>query len=194
MVLNGLLLYNLTVLIRLKVKLRIPAVQIRSCIYADPTASKENQVYLTKTGETPNAHWIILVTHYTGESVQSIISAAYPSILISSYETNANYGSLDYDRLLSIWKNTQLGNNQITPNAGDFAVCLNAEVYKQSYDSDSPFPDDKDSLCGIMWGSIGSKSRALNFIIDPFQNLIFFDPQNGQKIENNESTPTYCMV
>ena len=36
------------------------------------------------------------VTHCTGESVQSIISAAYPSILISSYETNAKYGSLDY--------------------------------------------------------------------------------------------------
>ena len=163
-------------------------------MYADPTASKENQVFLTKTGETPNAHWIILVTHYTGESVQSIICAAYPSVPISSCETNAKYGSLDYDRLLSTWKNTQLGNNQITPNAGDFAVCLKAEVYKQSYDSDSPFPDDKGSLCGIMWGSIGGKLRALNFIIDPFQNLILFDPQNGQKIENNEFTPTYCMV
>ena len=163
-------------------------------MYGDPTSSKEDQVYLVETGDSPNAHWRILLTHYTGESVQSIISAAYPSVPISSYETNSKYGSLDYDRLLSIWKDTQLGDNQITPNAGDFAVCLKAEVHKQSYNSDSPLPDDKGSLCGIMWGSIGGKTRALNFIIDPFQNILLFDPQNGQKITNNEFTPTFCMV
>ena len=163
-------------------------------MYADPPAGADDQVYLVKTSESINSHWIVLVTHYTGESVQSIISAAYPSVPISSYETNSKYGSLDYDRLLSIWKDTQLGDNQITPNAGDFAVCLKAEVYKQSYNSDSPWPDDKSGLCGIMWGSIEGKTRALNFIIDPFGNLILFDPQNGQKIATTEFTPTFCMV
>ena len=158
---------------------------------ADPTASKENSVYLAETADT---HWSILLTHYTGDSVQSIISAVYPSVPISSCEPSATYGSLEYDRLHSIWKDTQLGDNQITPRASDFAVCLKAEVYKHSYDSDSPRPNDKGSLCGIMWGSIGGKMCALNFSIDPFQNLILFDSQNGQKIATDKFTPNFCMV
>ena len=128
--------------------------------------------------------------------MQSIINAVYvyPSVPISTYETNAKYGSLEYDRLHSIWKDTQLGDNQITPHANDFAVCLKAEVYKRSSKSDSPWPHDKGSLCGIMWGSIGDKMCALNFTIDNFENLILFDPQDGQKIANIEFTPTFCMV
>ena len=163
-------------------------------MHANPTDSKDEMVYMVKTIDTPSEHWILLVTHYAGESVQSIISAVYPCVPISSYETNATYGSLEYDHLYSIWKDTQLGDNQITPNTSDFAVCLKAEVYKHSYDSDSPWPDDKGSLCGIMWGSIGGKACALNFTVDPFQKLILFDPQNGQQIVNDKFTPTFCMV
>ena len=161
---------------------------------ADQSASKEYSVYLAETSESPDTRWSILLTHYIGESVQSIISAVYPSVLISSYETSATYGSLEYDHLYGIWKETQLGDNQITPNACDFAVCLKAEVYKYSYDADSPWPDDKGSICGIMWGSIGGNTLALNFTIDPFQKLILFDPQNGQQIANDKFTPTFCMV
>ena len=161
---------------------------------ADPTASKENSVYLAETSESDNAHWSILLTHYTGDSVQSIISAVYPSVPISSCEPNATHESLEYDCLHSIWKDIQLDDNQITPCASDFAVCLKAEVYKHSYDSDSPWPNDKGSLCGIMWGSIGGKMCALNFTIDPFQNLILFDSQNGQKIATEKFTPNFCMV
>ena len=161
---------------------------------ADPTASKENSIYLAETNVTADTHWNILLTHYTGDSVQIIISAVYPSVPISSCEPNATHGSLEYDRLHSIWKDIQLDDNQITPRANDFAVCLKAEVYKHSYDSDSPWPNDKGSLCGIMWGSIGGKMCALNFTIDPFQNIILFDSQNGQKIATDKFTPTFCMV
>ena len=153
---------------------------------ANPTASKENSVYLAETSESPNTHWDVLLTHYTGDSVQIIIGAVYPSVPISSCEPNATYGSLEYDRLHGIWKDTQLGNNQMIPHANDFAVCLKAEVYKHFYDSDSPWPDDKFSFCGIMWGSIGGNMCALNFTIDPFQNLILFDPLNGQKIATDK--------
>ena len=163
-------------------------------LYANPTGSKDESVYLSSNSDEPNEHWIILLTHYIGESVQSYICDVYPSVPISSCEPNGTYGSLDYDRLHSIWKDTQLGDKQMTPNVSDFAVCLKAEVCKCSNDSDSPWPNDKGRLCGIMWGSIGGKTRALNFTIDPFQNLILFDPQDGQKIANNEFTPTFCMV
>ena len=161
---------------------------------ANPTAVLENSVYLEQTSESPNTRWTVWLTHYTGDSVQGVISAAYPSVPISSCELNGTYGSLEYDRLYSIWKDTQLGDNQMTPHANDFAVCLKAEVYNHSHDSDSPWPNDKGSLCGIMWGSIGEKMCALNFTIDPFQNIIIFDPQNGQKIATDKFTPTFCMV
>ena len=160
---------------------------------ADQSASKQESVYLA-TSESPDTRWSILLTHYIGESVQSIISAVYPGVPISSYEINAKYGSLEYDQLYGIWKETQLGDNQITPNTSDFAVCFKAEVYKYSSNSDSPWPDDKGSICGIMWGSIGGKAYAVNFTIDPFQKLILFDPQNGQQIVNDKFTPTFCMV
>ena len=155
---------------------------------------KDNSVYLVETNTPENTRWNILLTHYAGESVQSIISAVYPSVPISSCEQNGTYGSLEYDRLHSIWKDMQSSNDQTTPIANDFAVCLKAEVYKHSYDSDSPWPNDKGSLCGIMWGSIGGKMCALNFTIDPFQNLILFDSQNGQKIATDKFTPTFCMA
>ena len=162
-------------------------------VCGNPKASKELSVYLDHPTSV-TTHWCILLTHFAGESVQSIISAVYPSVPISSCETNATYGSLKYDRLHSIWKNTQLGDNQITPHAGDFAVCLKTEIYKHSNNPDSPWPNDKGSLCGIMWGSIGGKMCAVNFIIDPFQKLILFDPQNGQEIDTDKYTPTLCMV
>ena len=163
---------------------------------ANLTASKENSVYLDKTSESSNTHWNVLLTQYTGDSVQSIINDVYifPSIPIGSCEPNATYGSLEYDRLHSIWKDTQLGNNQITACVSDFAVCLKAEVYKRSYVSNSFWPNDKGSLCGIMWGSIGGKMCTLNFTIDPFQDLILFDPQNGQKIAADKFIPTFCML
>ena len=160
----------------------------------NPTASKDVSVYLVKDDKALNTRWVVLLTHYTGDSVQTVISAAYPSVPISSCKPNATYGSLEYDRLHSIWKDTTLGDNQMTPIANDFAVCLKAEIYKHSYDSDSPWPNDEGSLCGIMWGSIGGKMCALNFTIDPFQNIIIFDPQNGQKIATDKFTPTFCMV
>ena len=165
----------------------------RRYLYANPTASKEESVYLKETNESVNTHWNVLLTHYTGDSVQSIISSVYPSVPNGSYEPNATYQSLEYDRLHSIWKDTQLSNNQMTSHANDFAVSLKAEVYKHSYDSDSPWPNDKGSLCGIMCGSIGGKMCVINYTIDPFQNVVLFDPQNGQRIATDKFTPTFCM-
>ena len=158
----------------------------------DPWVSKELKVYLEEYVTLVRTHWYILLTHCTGETVQSIICATYPSVSISSFEPSATYRSLKYDRLHSIWKDVQLG--QITPHASDFAVCLKTEVYKYSNNSDLPWPNDKGSLCGIMWGSIGGKMCAINFTIDPFQKLILFDPQNGQEIATDKYTPTFCMV
>ena len=82
-----------------------------SYLCADQSTSKQESVYLAKTSESPDTRWSILLTHYIGESVQSIISAVYPGVPISSYETNAKYGSLEYDQLYGIWKETQLGDN-----------------------------------------------------------------------------------
>ena len=163
-------------------------------LYADPISSKEDMVYLANPTEVANTRWNVLLTNFTGNSVQDIIIAAYPSMPISSCEPNATYGSMKYDHLHSIWKNTQLGDDQITSHPSDFAVCLKTEVYKHSNNPDSPWPNDKGSLCGIMWGSIEGKMCAINFTIDPFQKLILFDPQNGQQIDTDKYTPTFCMV
>ena len=74
----------------------VPVVKGATCVATQPIEKK--------TVST------ILLTHYTGDSVQSIII-----ISLRSCEPNATYGSLEYDRLHGIWKDTQLGNNQMTP-------------------------------------------------------------------------------
>ena len=64
-----------------------------------------------------------------------------------------------------------------------FAVCLKAEVAKYSYKQ--KFPGEWGCLCGIMWGIDSQKViAAFNFTIDPFRNLILFDPVKGEKIDH----------
>ena len=162
---------------------------------ANPCGTKDDSVYMTESSETAETHWNIGFTYHTGEEVESIVHAAYPNVPIINNKEGTNYGSLDYDGLHSIWNDSQLANYQLAEEKfgdADFAVCLKAHVAKDSYSAD--LPDDKGSLCGIMWTSIGGKIRALNFTVDAFGMLVVLDPQNGQQIATTECTPTFCML
>ena len=162
---------------------------------ANPCGTKDDGVYMTESSETAETHWEVGISYHTGEEVESIIHAAYPNVPIINNKEGTNYGSLDYDGLHSIWNDSQLANYQLAEEKfgdADFAVCLKAHVAKDSYNAD--LPDDKGSLCGIMWTSIGGKTHALNFTVDAFGMLIVLDPQNGQQIVTTECTPTFCML
>ena len=77
----------------------------------------------------------------------------------------------------------------------DFAVRFKAEVGKYSYNI--RYPDfDMVSLCGIMWGITAARvSVAFNFTIDPFRNLILFDPVHGEQIPHDRYTSLeFCML
>ena len=161
----------------------------------NPTASTAASVTQVENSNSVGAHWMVGVDYYTGAEVERIIHAVYPGVAINFYQADPKYGSLDYDLLRGIWNDSGLGNYRWTEHkfdCDDFAVCLKAEASKHSYNQS--LPDDKGSLCGIMWGRNARGAHAFNFTIDPFENLILFEPQDGRDIAHNEYTPYFCMV
>ena len=162
---------------------------------ADPTAYQEDTVYQVDNNDSIGTHWMVGVDYYTRTEVSRIIRDVYPDVAINCYQSDENYGSLDYDLLRGIWNDSGLRNYRRTPEKfdyDDFAVCMKAAVSKYSYNQSQPA--DKGSLCGIMWGRNREGAHAYNFTIDPFGNLILLDPQNGQQIAHNEYDPYFCMV
>ena len=152
---------------------------------AAPTAAKKESVFLSKNTEDMGTHWHVLATSYAGDKIERIIRAIYPSVPIDSYESGAIYASLDYNRLHTIWNDSQLGDDK---NADHLKTVVSK--HPNTYN----LPNVKGSLCGIMRGTIKSKPVAVNFTIDPFVKLILFDPQDGQKIPTNEFTPNSCEL
>ena len=147
-------------------------------LIGDPTASKKESVYLEETPVSIGTHWHVIVSSYAGEKIERIIRAVYPSVPINSYEANAIYGSMDYDRLHTIWSD------------GDYAVQLKEKV--SQVPNHYNLPDVRGYLCGIMSGTIANEASTINFTIDQSVNLILFDPQNGQQIAHDTFTPTSC--
>ena len=92
--------------------------------------------------------------------------------------------------LIRIW--VIFNQESIKFDCDDFAVCMKGEVSKYSYNQTRP--TDMGSLCGIMWGRNGTIDHAFNFTIDPFLNLILFEPRNGQQIDHDEYVPYLCVV
>ena len=160
---------------------------------SNASASKENSVYLVENTESIGTHWKVGVDYYIDTEVEDIIHEVYPQAVVSIYEEES-YGTLDYDLLHGIWKDSKVGDYKWSHHKfgfDDFAVCLKAAVSKYSY----KLPTDKGCLCGIMWGrnKLGN-IHAFNFTIDPFRNLILFDPEFGQQIGHDEYVPYFCML
>ena len=135
------------------------------------------------------------VDHFTGQEVENVIHGIYPGVAITYYKSDPHFGTLDYNLLRGIWDRSGLGSYQWKEHkfdCDDFAVIMKGEVAKYSYNQSKP--DDKGSLCGIMWGRNARGHHAYNFTIDPFGELILFEPQNGQTIAQNEYTPYFCLV
>ena len=147
-------------------------------LIGDPTASKKDSVYLVVDSQPIGAQWHVIVSSYAGEKIERIIRAVYPSVPIDSYEADAIYGSMDYDRLHTIWSD------------GDYAVQLKEKV--SQVPNHYNLPDVRGYLCGIMSGTIANEASTINFTIDQSVNLILFDPQNGQQIAHDTFTPTSC--
>ena len=152
---------------------------LKRYLIGNPTAIKKESVYLVIYDNEVGAHWRLVVSSYAGEKIERIIRAVYPSVPIDTYEADAVYGSMDYDRLHTIHDH---GNYP--------AVQLKEKV--SQVPNHYNLPDVRGYLCGIMSGTIGNESSTINFTIDQSVNLILFDPQNGQQIANDTFTPTSC--
>ena len=164
---------------------------------ANPTASQDESVYQVENSDCIGAHWMVGVDYYTGAEIERIIYDVYPGVTIKFYQSDTRYGSLDYDLLHGIWKNSELDNYQIKGQKfdyDDFAVCMKAEASKYSYNQ--TFPNNRGSLCGIMWGKnfAGDHCYAYNFTIDPFGKLILLNAENGLQMAHDEYTPYFCIV
>ena len=165
-------------------------------------SKKEKTVYLSDNNDDVGTHWMVGVDYYTAEEVKDIINSVYGEncdVTINYYLEDAKYRSLDYDDLHDIWKDSKLGDDYKWTNhkfdSNDFAVCMKAEVSKYSYKQ--KLPDDKGSLCGIMWArDAKGASHGFNFTIDPFGNLIHFEPQSGKRFSQSDYdyTPYFCMI
>lgn len=162
---------------------------------ADPSAALEASVYLVDECSSAATQWQVGMALFTSTEVENIICKKYPDLSIKFYQADPTYGSLEYCLLLDIWKEAGLSPYQFSKDkfdSDDYAICLKAEVAKYSYNKSSL---SKGLLCGIMWGKNNQGAQhAFNFTIDPFGQLILFEPQNGQQISHNEYTPYFCMV
>ena len=157
--------------------------------------TREDSIYLVQNSDPIGTHWMVGVDYYTGAEVERIVHGVYAGVAINFYQSDPKYGSLVYDLLHSIWNDSNVGDYQWTQHkfdCDDFAICLKGAVSKYSYNQ--RLPDDKGSLCGIMWGRNARGAHAFNFTIDPFENLILFEPQNGQQIAHDQFTPYFCIV
>ena len=161
---------------------------IMSC---NPESSKQDMVYLVENSDPIGAHWMVGVDYYTGGEIESIFNHTFPNVPIKFYQLHHQYGSLDYNLLHSIWSDSKLADYKWKKEKfddDDFAVCMKAEVSKYSYNQSRP--TNKGSLCGI----ILEATRTFNFTIDPFGDLILFDPQTGKQIDHKDYEPYFCMV
>ena len=170
-------------------------------ISADVTASQEASVYLVDNSNAIGTHWMVGVDHYTRADIRRIVTNAFPGTHINFFHSDRNYGSLTYEILHGIWNDSGLGNYQGKQqkfDCDDFSVCMKAAVSKYSYNQTLPI--DKGSLCGIIYARVnpvvpgGRPGHAFNFTIDPFENLILFEPQSGQSIPHGQYTPYLCIV
>ena len=158
----------------------------------NPKANKQDMVYLVENCDPLAAHWMVGVDYYTVKEIKQICNHAFPNLSIMFHQSEKHYGSLDYNLLYSIWNDSKLANYEEKKEKfddDDFAVCMKAEVSKYSYNQSKP--TDKGSLCGIIWEA--THTRTLNFTIDPFGNLILFDPQAGEQIAQNKYKPNFCL-
>ena len=161
----------------------------------NPEADKQCMVYLAENSDLIATRWMVGVDYYTGPEIERIFTRTFPCVPIKFYQSDHHYGSLDYNLLHGIWNDSTLANYQWKEEKfdyDDFAVCMKAEVSKYSYNQSQP--TNKGSLCGIIWGRNDKGTHAFNFTIDPFENLILFEPRTGKRIAHNEYNPYICMV
>ena len=162
---------------------------------SSPSGSTEASVYMETSTHPIGTHWMMGMDYFTSTEIEDHIRANYPGIVINIYMSDPDYGSLDFDLLHGIWFNSHLGSYHPTEHkfdCDDFAAVMKAEVSKYSYHQTKP--TNRGSLCGIIWGRNALISHAYNFTVDPFLNLILFEPRNGELIDLNEYVPYLCVV
>ena len=152
-------------------------------------------VYLTDNNNAVGSHWKVGVDYFTNHEVGRIVENAYPSLNIHIFKADPSYGTLDYYLLKTIWDSTKLGDYDYKNqkfDCDDFAVCMKDAVSKYSHDQTKP--DNRGSLCGIMYGRNAQGLHAYNYTVDPFGELILFEPQDGTIMRHDEYAPYFCMM
>jgi len=152
-------------------------------------------VYLTDKNSAVGSHWKVGVDYFTNHEVSKIIEDTYPSLTINMFKGDSLYGTLDFNLLKTIWDSSKLGDYNYKPqkfDCDDFAVCMKDAVSKYSHDQSKP--DNRGSLCGIMYGRDAKGSHAYNYTVNPFGELILFEPQDGSIMRHDEYIPYLCMM
>ena len=165
-----------------------------------PASHTPVNVYLSVSadpGVNIGTHWKVGVDSYTGAEIQNILNTTYPNSRLSLTRADALFHPMDYATLKKIWDGSGLSGLKWKSemfDCDDFAICFKAAVAKWYYNETEPAQKPMASLCGIIWASRPRVAHAYNFTVDPFGQLILFEPQNGATIPTYDWNPYFCMA
>ena len=131
-----------------------------------------------------------------GRQVYEILREKYPNATSSIYRADTSYSPMDYAKMQSIWRSSNLEKYRWKEekfDCDDFAVCFKATVAQWCYHN---IPDQEAYLCGVMFATSNNwrkEGHAFNFTLDANKTVILFEPQNGSMIQPNEYNPYFCM-
>ena len=146
---------------------------------SDPKADKDQSVWMVENFDHIGTHWMVGVDMYTIQEIEDMIKGKYHGIDMLTAYSSVEFASLDLDMMYKIWKDSKLHDYKEKGKtfSQDFAIIMKGEVAKYSYNL--KIKKSRACLCGILWDK--TKTKALNFTIDPFRNFILFDPRQGKE-------------
>ena len=158
---------------------------------ASPNSDKEDSIWLAENFDHIGTHWMVGVDTYTVQEIEGMIKSKYHDIVMMTAHMSIEFTSLDFDIIYNIWKDLNLHNYEEKGKtfSQDFAIIMKGEVTKYSYNL--KIKNSKACLCGILWDK--TKTKALNFTIDPFGNFILFDPQQGKEYTSTFDAAFYML-
>lgn len=165
-----------------------------------PRSPTPANVYLSSVGHffSVGSHWNVGVDSYTTAEVVKIVDAYHSGLKKVVYKSDSFYHPMEYSTLKEIWDSSGLSGFRYKKDkfdSDDFAVCFKAAVAQWCYKESAQAPKAMSCLCGILWATKpGDVEHQFNFSVDPFGAVVLFDPQNGQKIPEQNWKPTFCMI